>query len=72
MVASKNLIVHDDKLNIDRQIIAGQEVPSDLLDAYQAATGENVDDAKAKVDADSVVEHVGRRGRGAKHSDDTE
>jgi hypothetical protein len=38
-IAKEDMIVHDDALNIDRKIIAGQPVPPDLLEAYEQHTG---------------------------------
>lgn len=40
VIATESLIVHDDALNIDRQLIAGQPVPPDLIDAYRATVGD--------------------------------
>jgi hypothetical protein len=42
VVASRDVVVHDDAMGIDRQIIAGTRVPPDLLDAYAKETGETV------------------------------
>lgn len=39
VIATENVIVHDDVLGIDRQLIAGQPVPPDLVDAYTAKIG---------------------------------
>jgi hypothetical protein len=38
-IAAKDLIVHDNAIGIDRQILAGQAVPGDLLEEYEAAIG---------------------------------
>lgn len=43
VIASETQIVHDDTLNIDRQVLAGQPVPPDLLEAYADAVGTSVD-----------------------------
>lgn len=40
VIATENLIVHDDLMGIDRQLIAGQPVPPDLIDAYRAKVGD--------------------------------
>jgi hypothetical protein len=40
VIATENLIVRDEALNIDRQLIAGQPVPPDLVDAYRARVGD--------------------------------
>lgn len=40
-VAKETVVVHDDALNIDRKVIAGQPVPADLVDAYRDAVGED-------------------------------
>jgi hypothetical protein len=42
VVASRDVVVHDDAMGIDRQIIAGTRVPPDLLEAYAKETGESV------------------------------
>lgn len=42
VVASRDVVVHDDAMGIDRQIVAGTRVPPDLLEAYAKETGENV------------------------------
>jgi hypothetical protein len=39
VIASDTKIVHDPALDIDRQVIAGQPVPPDLVDAYNDAGG---------------------------------
>lgn len=70
VVASETVIVHDDQLNIDRQVVAGQEVPPDLVDAYLAEVGETgsskaheADEPKeeAAVDAEPAARRGGRR-----------
>lgn len=38
-IADATVFVHDEVLNIDRRIVAGQPVPNDLRAAYAAATG---------------------------------
>lgn len=38
-VATKDLVVKD-AIGVDRQIVAGMAVPLDLLDAYEAETGD--------------------------------
>jgi hypothetical protein len=49
VIATETKIVHDPVLDIDRQVIAGQPVPPDLVDAYQAAGGEAAPDASEAV-----------------------
>lgn len=44
VIAKQDCIVHDNDLQIDRQIIAGQPVPPDLLDAYAEKTGEKLEE----------------------------
>lgn len=39
VIASKDVVVHDDTLNIDRKVVAGQPVPPDLVDAYESEVG---------------------------------
>jgi hypothetical protein len=39
VIATESTIVHDPLLDIDRQLIAGQPVPPDLVDAYRAKVG---------------------------------
>lgn len=50
VIAEKSVIVHDENLNIDRQIIAGHTVPPDLLDAYNE---KKIGDGKAPADDES-------------------
>jgi hypothetical protein len=38
VIATEDKIVHDDALNIDRKVFAGQPVPPDLVDAYNGGT----------------------------------
>lgn len=45
VIASKDVIVHDEVLNIDRQVLAGQAVPPDLVDAYYDKVGGKPSDA---------------------------
>jgi hypothetical protein len=40
VIATESTIVHDPVLDIDRQIMAGQPVPPDLIDAYKAKVGD--------------------------------
>lgn len=42
VVAEKDVTVQDPVLGFDRQIVAGTQVPADLLDAYRAETGGTV------------------------------
>jgi len=37
-IADATIFVHDEVLNIDRRIVAGQPVPNDLRAAYAKAT----------------------------------
>jgi hypothetical protein len=37
-IATEDVVVHDDALGINRKIIAGTQVPPDLIDAYEKAT----------------------------------
>lgn len=39
VIAAKTITVHDDAIGIDRRLIAGQPVPRDLVNAYNAAIG---------------------------------
>lgn len=52
VIATSDLVVHDEALEIDRKIIAGQPVPPDLLDAYAEQTG---DDVSATAEEPSVA-----------------
>jgi hypothetical protein len=38
VIATEDKIVHDDLLNIDRKVFAGQPVPPELVDAYNGDT----------------------------------
>lgn len=38
-VATKDVVVHDEDMGIDRKVFAGQSVPPDLIDAYNDAVG---------------------------------
>jgi hypothetical protein len=49
VIATETKIVHDPVLDIDRQVIAGQPVPPDLVEAYQDAGGEAAPDASEAV-----------------------
>lgn len=40
IIARESVVVRDDALDFDRQIIAGQHVPPELLEAYEKATGD--------------------------------
>jgi hypothetical protein len=40
VIATKTVVVRDEAMQVDRQVIAGQAVPFDLLEAYEAATAE--------------------------------
>ena len=40
VIATKDVVVHDDAIGIDRKLFAGQPVPPNLVDTYQKATGE--------------------------------
>jgi hypothetical protein len=51
-VASKDVIVHDPNLDIDRLVVAGQPVPPDLVEAYENKTGENLDVARVLTSAE--------------------
>ena len=51
VIASSDVIVHDDVLGIDRKLIAGQPVPPDLVDAYNAVGGETVVESPGEVAA---------------------
>lgn len=69
VIASESCIVHDDALGIDRQIVAGQPVPPDLVDAYQAKTGDTsasaaptVDDNLESATVDELKAEAERRG----------
>lgn len=48
-IANSTVFVHDPVLNIDRRIVAGQPVPNDLREAYDAATAPK---AKAKASSE--------------------
>ena len=66
-IATKDLVVHDSTFGVDRQIVAGQAVAPELLDAYAAQTGTEVSAAPAAASYDSLsVEdlnaEVARRG----------
>lgn len=56
VIAAKTLVVHDEAIGIDRQLIAGQPVPPDLVDAYHAEIGEAAEDSAQGpgYDAESV------------------
>jgi hypothetical protein len=49
VIATETKIVHDPVLDIDRQVIAGQPVPPDLVDAYKAAGGDAAPDASEAI-----------------------
>jgi len=40
VIATKTVVVRDEAMQVDRQVIADQVVPSDLLEAYKAAIAE--------------------------------
>lgn len=68
VVAKKDVIVHDDQLNIDRKIVAGQPVPADLRKAYAEETGESVPESDSdtvdydKKSVEELEDEVDRRG----------
>lgn len=41
VIAEKTMFVHDDVIGIDRQIIAGQAVPLDLVEVYEKESGKS-------------------------------
>lgn len=47
-IATEDRVVHDEQLGIDRKIVAGQPVPPDLVDAYEAAGGKTEEAPKPK------------------------
>jgi hypothetical protein len=55
-VATRDVIVHDDALDIDRQLLAGQPVPPELIDAYQAKVGDTGSRAEAGRDDTAAVD----------------
>jgi hypothetical protein len=55
-VAIRDVIVHDDALDIDRQLLAGQPVPPELIDAYQAKVGDTGSRAEAGRDDTAAVD----------------
>lgn len=73
VIATENTLVHDPNMGIDRQIIAGQAVPPDLLDAYRVKVGDAAaaqapgEDARSDTgDLDGLsVEELERRARDA-------
>jgi uncharacterized small protein (DUF1192 family) len=44
IIATEDLVVHDEVLGIDRKIVAGQPVPPDLIEPYRKAGGEASND----------------------------
>lgn len=53
VIATRDVIVHDPNLDIDRKVFAGQAVPPDLVDAYREQTGEtSPDEDAAQLEAD--------------------
>jgi hypothetical protein len=56
VVATRDVIVHDDALDIDRQLLAGQPVPPELIDAYQAKVGDTGSRAEAGRDDTAAVD----------------
>lgn len=52
-IAEKDDVIHDENLGIDRKIFAGQPVPPDLVDAYNAGkSGGSKSSSAAKKDDD--------------------
>jgi hypothetical protein len=52
VIAAENVIVHDDNLEIDRIVIAGQPVPPDLVDAYHEKVGHKAEEPVADAHSD--------------------
>jgi hypothetical protein len=74
MIAKKNVTVYDPEMEIHRQVIAGQAVPPDLLDAYAEETGEKidrsgVDGAVSSVDAAKAADEQTAKAREADEKD---
>jgi hypothetical protein len=74
MIAKKNVNVYDEEMGIHRQVIAGQAVPPDLLDAYAEETGEKidrsgVDGAVSSVDAAKAADEQTAKAREADEKD---
>ena len=55
VIATETLIVHDDALGIDRQLLAGQPVPLDLIEPYRNAVG---DEQASKTPADDAADEI--------------
>jgi hypothetical protein len=55
VIASETKIVHDPVLDIDRQVIAGQPVPPDLVDAYKQEGGSVTDTPAVAVQGDEEL-----------------
>lgn len=57
VIASETLVVEDKAMGIHRKVVAGQPVPPDLVEAYQAAGGEAADQGGSEPDPDPVVDY---------------
>lgn len=68
IIASKDVIVHDDDLGIDRQIVAGQPVPPELVKAYTGKTGEKVEDVSQHEGSSPVVKDAAKQQKSPKQS----
>jgi pyruvate/2-oxoglutarate dehydrogenase complex dihydrolipoamide acyltransferase (E2) component len=55
VIASETKIVHDPLLDIDRQVVAGQPVPPDLVDAYNAEGGTVADPQAASAPTEDLA-----------------
>lgn len=40
VIAAETVTVHDESMGFDRRLVAGLEVPADLVDAYRAKVGD--------------------------------
>jgi hypothetical protein len=65
VIATKDVVVHDDNMGIDRKVFAGQPVPPDLVDAYFEATGEGT---RTQAAADAEAKRAAEGGGSAKAS----
>lgn len=49
-LADKDMVVMDPNMGLERQIVAGQRVPADLVEAYENAAGKAKAPAKSKAE----------------------